>query len=249
MKKLSVVIPIYNEAATITLILQKIGALDLPVVKEVIAVNDGSTDDTQEVLERHRNLVDQLVVIPKNRGKGWAVRMGLGRATGDYAIIQDADLELDPGEYSALLAPLLKGKAQVVYGSRFLKASRSIPWQIRVANRVLTFLTNLLYRSRLTDMETAYKLFDRSIFERIKLDSTGFDFEPEITAKLLRLGYRIHEVPVSYLPRSRASGKKIGWKDGIEAVETLIRCRFSPRGLFSVSGDIERVRPCAVSQE
>jgi glycosyltransferase involved in cell wall biosynthesis len=166
---------------------------------------------------------------PINVGKGGAVRIGLKYATGDILLIQDADLELDPEEYGGLLAPILAGRADVVYGSRFLKPSSRISLRTRIANRGLTTLTNILFGGRLTDMETAYKVFRREVLTGITLRCVGFDFEPELTAKLLRAGRTIVEVPVRYNPRRVAEGKKIRWTDGIDAVYALLKCRFADR--------------------
>jgi len=163
---------------------------------------------------------------PVNLGKGAAVRLGLSYSTGDIVIIQDADLELDPLEYMLIINPIISGHADVVYGSRFLKKGNQISILTRIANRVLTMLTNLLFGSRLSDMETAYKAVRRDVISGIKLRCVRFDFEPEITAKLLNAGYSIHEVPISYNPRTVQEGKKISWIDGFEAIYTLLRCRF-----------------------
>jgi len=229
-RKLSVVIPVFNEQSTIEEVARRVCAVDLGVIeKEVIISNDGSTDATSGIVERiqieHAEIV-RIFTSPTNLGKGAAVRLGMSLATGDAIIIQDADLELDPAEYSRLLAPLLNNVADVVYGSRFLHHTSTIKIRTRLANRFLTILTNLLFGARLTDMETAYKVFRREVVAGLHLRCVRFDFEPEITAKILMTGYRIHEVPVSYNPRTSAKGKKISWIDGVDAVYTLLRCRF-----------------------
>jgi glycosyltransferase involved in cell wall biosynthesis len=164
---------------------------------------------------------------PINLGKGAAVRLGLAFSTGDVLLIQDADLELDPNEYTSLLQPLLDGRADVVYGSRFLRPTSRVPVRARAANRFLTILTNLLFGGRLTDMETAYKVIRRSALEGIRLRCVGFDIEPELTARMLRAGRRIVEVPISYNPRTENEGKKMRWVDGVDAVYALFKCRFT----------------------
>jgi glycosyltransferase involved in cell wall biosynthesis len=227
--KLSVVIPVYNEQDTIGEVIEKVQAVDMgPISREIIISDDGSTDASARVIREHHEQATELIKVhtsPINLGKGAAVRLGLSYATGDIVIIQDADLELDPDEYKLLIAPIVARQADVVYGSRFMRANR-IPLLTRLANRFLVLLTNLLYGSRLTDMETAYKAFRREALANIKLRCVRFDFEPEITAKFLRAGYTIHEVPISYNPRTPDEGKKISWIDGLEAIYTLVRCRF-----------------------
>ena len=228
--KLSVVIPVHNEASTIEEVLDKVVAVKLDgIEKEIIVADDGSTDGSLELVQHSRLAQAELVKVyasPVNFGKGAAVRHGFMRATGDIILIQDADLELDPEEYQYLLAPILAGQCQVVYGSRFKQTNKRIPLVSRVANKFLTMLTNLLFKGHLTDMETAYKVFKADVLKQIKLKRVGFDFEPEITAKLLKAGYQIHEVPISYNPRTSYEGKKIGYRDGLEAIWTLIVCRF-----------------------
>ena len=229
--KLSVIIPVYNEAQTITEVIDRVWAVDLgDIEKEVIIADDGSTDATASIVDSHRYIQDGLVRIlhnPVNLGKGAAVRLGLSMATGDILLVQDADLELDPREYGQLLAPILDGRASIVYGSRFLRASGRVPAKTRWANRFLTLLTNVLFMSRLTDMETAYKVFRREMLTGIRLRCVGFDFEPEITAKFLLAGHRIVEVPISYNPRRVDEGKKMRWIDGLDAIYTLVKCRLT----------------------
>jgi len=227
--KLTVIIPMYNEASTIEEVLAKVVGVELPgIEKEIIVADDGSTDGSLELVQRSRlTQVDLFKVYasPVNLGKGAAVRGGLKFATGEVILIQDADLELDPQEYSKLLAPILGGQQQVVYGSRFLKKNHSnISRKSLLANQFLTRLTNLLFRSRLTDMETAYKVFRAEVLRGIKLKRVGFDFEPEITAKILKAGYGIYEIPVSYNPRTSYEVKKINWRYGLEAIWTLVVC-------------------------
>jgi glycosyltransferase involved in cell wall biosynthesis len=223
------VIPVHNEASTIEEVLEKVLAVELEgIEKEIIVADDGSTDGSLELVQRFRLAQADLVKVyasPVNFGKGAAVRYGFKMATGDIVLIQDADLELDPQEYGRLLAPILAGQSQVVYGSRFKQSDNKVPLVSRWANQFLTLLTNLLFGGRLTDMETAYKVFRAEVLQQIKLKRVGFDFEPEITAKLLKAGYQIQEVPISYNPRTSYEGKKIGWRDGLEAIWTLITCR------------------------
>ena len=230
MTRLSIVVPVYNEAQTIEQVLERVDAIDIgPLEKEVIVVDDGSTDGSAELIARRVARDDALRLSHLsiiNLGKGAAVRFGFKHATGDIILIQDADLELDPAEYTHLIAPILRGEADVVYGSRFAERRPGVPRITRWANQALTMLTNLLFGARLTDMETAYKVFRRPVLQRIALRCVGFDIEPEITARVLRAGFRIHEVPIAYNPRRRDEGKKVSWTDGLDAVYTLLRCRF-----------------------
>jgi glycosyltransferase involved in cell wall biosynthesis len=228
--KLSIVIPVYNEQETIGQVIDKVRSVDLgSIEKEIILSDDGSTDGSAGILAAYAGSYPELVTVhtcPINLGKGAAVRLGMACATGDIIIIQDADLELDPSEYTRIIEPIAAGEWDVVYGSRFLGKPKGIRLCTRLANRLLTMLTNLLYGARLTDMETAYKAFRREVVEGLHLRCVRFDFEPEITAKLLLAGYQIHEVPIGYTPRTHAEGKKICVIDGIEAIHTLFRCKF-----------------------
>jgi glycosyltransferase involved in cell wall biosynthesis len=231
--KLSIIIPVYNEEQTISEVVERVRAVDIGAIeKEIIIANDGSSDGTRSAIESSRWATDPRIKVydnPINVGKGAAVRLGLNYATGDILLIQDADLELDPQEYGGLLAPILAGESDVVYGSRFLKPMQRLSWRTRAGNRFLTWLTNALFRARLTDMETAYKVFRRDALNGVRLRCVGFDFEPELTAKLLLAGHRIVEVPVRYNPRRIDEGKKIRWTDGIDAVYALVKCRFGGR--------------------
>lgn len=225
--KLSVIIPVYNELNTIEEIIRRVKAVDL--ADEIIVVDDGSTDGTRDLLQNlaPKDPTLNLILHDRNQGKGAAVRTGINQARGDYLIIQDADLEYDPRDYHAILKPMEEGLADVVYGSRFLGAPRrtTMFWHM-VANKMLTLMTNVLYNSILSDMETGYKLFKREIITNIPLKAKRFNIEPEITAKLLKRKIRIYEVPITFNPREYSEGKKIGLKDAFEAIWTLLKYRF-----------------------
>jgi len=231
MRKLSIVMPVFNEVDTVETIVRKVMAVDCGLAKELIISDDGSTDGTRDVLERlsREYPADEVKVIyaQRNRGKGAALREGFARATGDIVIIQDADLEYDPGEYRVLLGPILDGKADVVYGSRFLGGPHRVLyfWHY-LGNKFLTFFSNMLYNINMTDMETCYKVFRADALKKIAVRSNGFAVEPELTAKVCKLGCRIYEVPISYSGRSYEEGKKITWVDGFRTLWALLKFRF-----------------------
>ncbi|MCO5176661.1 MAG: glycosyltransferase family 2 protein [Thermomicrobiales bacterium] len=222
---LSVIVPVYNEVRTITEILQSVRAVDIP--KQIIVVDDMSTDGTREKLEDERQHPDTIVVLHDvNRGKGGAVRTGLEHATGDIVLIQDADLEYDPRDYRVLLRPILEGRAEAVYGSRFLGEHKAMYFWHALGNKFLTLVTNVLFDTTLTDMETCYKVFTIDIAKSLNIQQMRWGIDPEITAKILRDGHRIYEVPISYNGREFWEGKKISWKDAFVVLRTLIRYRF-----------------------
>jgi glycosyltransferase involved in cell wall biosynthesis len=227
---LSIVVPVYNEVRTVRSVIDRLIAIDLPVAREIIVVNDGSTDGTREVLEsagiRDPGAGIRVIHLEQNAGKGAAIRRGFSEAAGTIVAIQDADLELDPQQLSTLVAPILRGDADIVYGSRFLAGRPAAPWITIAANRALTTATNALFGSSITDMETCYKIMRTEVARSLQLDANRFDIEPQITARVLRRGHRIHELPVKFEPRSRAQGKKIGWRDGVRALEVLFKERF-----------------------
>jgi glycosyltransferase involved in cell wall biosynthesis len=223
--KLSAVMPVYNEQVTLREVVAKVLAVPLDI--ELICVDDGSTDNSRQILSDLQSNHPQVRVLlqPKNMGKGAALRRGIHEATGDYVIIQDADLEYDPSDYPALLRPLLEGKADVVYGSRFLGSAphRVLYFWHSVANRALTLISNALTNMNLTDMETCYKIFRREIIQSIPIEEDRFGFEPEITVKIARRHLRVYEVGISYWGRTYEEGKKIGWKDGVRALWCLLK--------------------------
>jgi glycosyltransferase involved in cell wall biosynthesis len=225
---LSIVVPVYNEARTVAEVIERLLAIDLPAPREILVVNDGSTDGTREVLDRIAPRPElRIIHAEKNGGKGSAIRIGFARAAGTIVAIQDADLELDPAQIAELVRPILSGQTRVVYGSRFLAGRPEAPWLSIVANQVLTGATNVLFGGRLTDMETCYKVMTTEVARSLGLECNRFDIEPEISAKLLRDGHNILELPVRFEPRSRAQGKKIGWRDGVQAIKVLIKYRFT----------------------
>lgn len=225
--KLSVVIPVFNERKTIEEILRRVQAVDVGLEKEIIVVDDSSTDGTRELLQNIASPRVKVLFHEKNMGKGAALQTGFARAEGDIVLVQDADLEYDPREYPRLLEPILDGRADVVYGSRFLGGPHRVLffWHY-IGNKMLTAFSNILSNLNLTDMETCYKVFKKEVLQQIRLKSRRFGFEPEITVKMAKLKCRIYEVPISYSGRLYEEGKKIGWKDGVAALFHLIRFKF-----------------------
>ncbi len=230
--KLSVVVPLYNERATLATLLQRVLDIDVGMEREVIVVDDASQDGSWDELQKFRDRVGdppvRLFRHERNQGKGAAVRTGLSNVQGDIVLVQDADLEYDPREYPRLLAPILEGHADVVYGSRFLGGPHRVLlfWHY-LGNRFLTFVCNLLYNVNLTDMETCYKVLRREFADRLHLKCERFGFDPEITAKVCKMRCRLYEVPISYHGRSYEEGKKITWKDGFTVLWALLRFRFT----------------------
>jgi glycosyltransferase involved in cell wall biosynthesis len=225
--KISIIIPVFNEKKSIEEIIKRVQAVDVGLEKEIIIIDDCSQDGTRQILEKLNYPNMKLFFHSKNKGKGAALQTGFSKAEGDIILIQDADLEYDPKEYHKLLEPILDGRADVVYGSRFLGGPHRVLffWHY-VGNKILTMLSNMTSNLNLTDMETCYKVFKKEILNKIKIKSKRFGFEPEVTIKFAKLKCRIYEVPISYSGRDYSEGKKIGWKDGIAAIFHIIRYKF-----------------------
>jgi glycosyltransferase involved in cell wall biosynthesis len=226
-RSLTVIMPVFNERSTVAEVVRRMRAVELPFTLQVIVVDDGSSDGSDKVLRAIEDSTIRVIRHEHNQGKGAAIRTGLAEARGDLLLIQDADLEYDPQDWPKLLKPILDGKARVVYGSRFTGERKNMLPLHWFGNRLLSLVTNMLYNSTLSDMETCYKLFDAQVLEGITIASNRFDFEPEITAKVLRRGHRIYEVPISYAGREPDEGKKITWRDGFSALRALIKFRFT----------------------
>jgi glycosyltransferase involved in cell wall biosynthesis len=226
--KLSIIVPVYNEMEFLPKILEAIKKVNLPdITKEIILVDDASNDGTGEWIEKYvlQNPDTKFKKHSVNMGKGSGIKTAIDMVTGDVIVIQDADLEYNPEDYKILLPPILEGKTHVVYGSRNLRKNKSYSWIYYFGNEVLTEITNILYDTHLTDMETCYKMFTKEVVKDMRLYAKRFDFEPEFTAKVLKKGYEIYEIPISYTARSREAGKKLTWKDGVKALWTLIKYR------------------------
>lgn len=222
--KLSIIIPVFNEAETVGEIIRQVKQVH-EFEKEIIVVDDASTDSTGKVIKDIKNIT--VIKHKTNQGKGSAIRTGIAKATGDYILVQDADLEYDPQDILLMLEPIRKGKAQVVYGSRFTGQHRNMFFWHWMGNQILTLVTNVLYNTTLSDMETCYKLMPVSLVTSLNLKAKRFEFEPEVTAKILKRGIRIWEVPISYAGREYNEGKKISWRDGLPALWTLVREKFA----------------------
>ena len=226
-RTLSVIMPVFNERTTLAEVIRRMRAVELPLVLQIIAVDDGSSDGSDKVLDALEDSTVRVIHHEVNQGKGAAIRSGLAEARGDLVLVQDADLEYDPNDWPRLLDPILRGKALVVYGSRFTGERKNMMPLHWMGNRLLSLITNILYSSTLSDMETCYKLFDSEVLAGLTIVSNRFDFEPEITAKVLRRGHRIYEVPISYAGREPSEGKKITWRDGFGAMKALVKFRFT----------------------
>ncbi len=226
---LTIIVPVFNERNTVGEAIRRVREASLTIEREIVIIDDGSVDGTLDIVRRLSDSTVRVVSFPDNRGKGAAVRRGIEEAKGDLIVVQDADLEYDPRDLGRLLRPLLEGQARVVYGSRFTGERRNMFFWHWVGNRFLSLVTNVLFNTTLSDMETCYKMFDADLLRSLKLTSDRFEFEPEVTAKALRLGERIWEVPITYAGREAHEGKKITWRDGLPALSMLIRVRLASK--------------------
>ncbi|MDH5661912.1 MAG: glycosyltransferase family 2 protein [Elusimicrobiota bacterium] len=223
--KLSVIMPVFNEESTILKIVDRVKKVNID--KQIVIVDDGSIDKTREILEKLSDENIKVIYHTKNQGKGSAIRTAIPYLEGEVTVIQDADLEYDPEEYHKLTRPMLEGKAKIVYGSRFLQFNKPIYLRYFLGNKFLTWLINILYSSRITDSYTCYKAFETGVLKNLTLRAKRFEFEAEVTVKLLRKGYQIHEIPISYSPRTLKEGKKINWRDAVSGILTIFKYRFS----------------------
>ena len=227
--KLSVIVPAFNQRNTIAESIRRVRDVQLPIEHEIIIVDDGSTDGTRDILRQLEDSTVRVIYQPQNGGKGSALRAGFDEASGDLIVCHDADLEYDPRDWVVMLRPLLEGDASIVYGSRFTGERRNMMFWHWVGNRFLSLVTNVLYNTTVSDMETCYKMMDATVLKSLKLRANKFDIEPEVTAKLLRAGHRSYEMPIRYAGREVDEGKKISWRDGIPALWTLLWLRFVPQ--------------------
>lgn len=227
--KLSIVVPVFNEEKTVIQILKIVSSIDYGIPSEIVVVNDGSTDKTPEKLTKAKDMIKNIRIISyqRNRGKGHAIRKGIKNSNGDIIVIQDADLEYNPNQIPDLIQPILDGEYKVVYGSRFLGKYESMTPTQLLGNKFLTFMTNLLFGSKVTDMETCYKVIHKNVFKELHLRSNRFEIEPEITAKILKAGFRIREIPIKYSARKKEQGKKINWVDGVKSLLMLFKVKFN----------------------
>jgi glycosyltransferase involved in cell wall biosynthesis len=225
---LSVVVPVFNERNTVGEILRRMRLVDLPIDREIVVIDDGSVDGTDKVLAALEDSTIRVVTHEINRGKGAAVRTGIAAARGDLVLIQDADLEYDPRDWPRLVAPVLQGKSKVVFGSRYIGEREAVSIARWLGDRSLAMLATVLFNATISDIETGYKLIDREVLDSLDLRADGFDFEPELTAQLVRRGHRVYEVPVAYAGRDADEGRKFTWWDGMTAGWTLVRMRFRP---------------------